>query len=720
MNNTSATPYTRQPTGLQPDSAPPLHLPSGPGGPATTTTTTNTTTTTTTTSTTQTTATALPGDVTTTTTALAPQPTLSIQAQAVREAGLSHAQQLERAIVDGDKKAVEALLKAHPSVLNKPLSTGGTALQLAVRQPGAVEQGIVDVLLWQGTADVNQADHKGMTPLHEAAKAGHFTIVAALLNRKAHPNPRTVDNHSTPLHLALAHRQESVVRMLLGLGVADVNARRTAGATPFYLAISHELLDMAKLLQSKGADVHTSLPNGWSPLLVACRDGSPFTVAWLIKQGVDLHARGIRGHTALHMAAMNTRHPENTEALRAAMPADKFREMANQPNDWRTLPVGLAAQCGQPLKVIQSLQMTQMAQPIQLAPTTFKRCWIIVGADHAAWDHGPFFKCGAAAGIEMHKLGDGMQDLSWQGLMDLPRMDGDMVALNFHSYWDDAYQQVMVILGRSERAPLVEVFRLLFEKGVLRILGLGCDIKRAIEAMRGRFQHDPGIPRPRHQDGGYQGLHITTVGGDGTNLIELNMQALVLWIEDGGTERTTGQPGIALLQRSAPPMNTLTWDAHQQALVIHERATLKAQELGDLQPRDAHRIRVGLLLMHASDNHFAEVKALVIEHGVDLNECDAFGLTALHHASQKGHLDIVRFILSQAPHQVHATAKQGDTPLHAASRAGHHGVVQLLLDHKASIHQANTAGLMPLHLALEWKHEETVRLLRAAAGAMRV
>jgi hypothetical protein len=58
----------------------------------------------------------------------------------------------------------------------------------------------ISVLLENG-ANVNAQDHKGSTPLHEAALHGRDSTVGLLLNNGAHVNIQDNDG-STPLHCA--------------------------------------------------------------------------------------------------------------------------------------------------------------------------------------------------------------------------------------------------------------------------------------------------------------------------------------------------------------------------------------------------------------------------------------------------------------------------------------------------------------------------------------
>lgn len=76
--------------------------------------------------------------------------------------------------------------------------------------------------------------------------------------------------------------------------------------------------------------------------------------------------------------------------------------------------------------------------------------------------------------------------------------------------------------------------------------------------------------------------------------------------------------------------------------------------------------------------------------------------TALHIASAKGHIEIVKSFLSQSPLIVNDRNFDGWTPLHFAASNGFRGVVELLIDSNADVNIKEKLGLKtPLHLACE-------------------
>jgi len=104
----------------------------------------------------------------------------------------------------------------------------------------------------------------------------------------------------------------------------------------------------------------------------------------------------------------------------------------------------------------------------------------------------------------------------------------------------------------------------------------------------------------------------------------------------------------------------------------------------------------------AANDHLQVVKLLVREQKVPnmLNEVDRLGRTPLYVAAQKGHYDVLSFLVTQTFRKkavVDARARNLSTPLIAAARNGHYDCVKLLIKNSADTEAAMLKGLRPLH-----------------------
>ena len=131
-------------------------------------------------------------------------------------------------------------------------------------------------------------------------------------------------------------------------------------------------------------------------------------------------------------------------------------------------------------------------------------------------------------------------------------------------------------------------------------------------------------------------------------------------------------------------------------------------------------------LLHYSCSHgwLGVTRRLVEQYHCDPESRDWWGDTPLYVASREGHVDIVRYLVSE---QGCSTACQnkwnGDTPLHVACRKGHLSIVKALTsgqDCKAACNCHNKDGDTPLHVACRKGHVDIVRYLVSEQGCSTV
>lgn len=128
-----------------------------------------------------------------------------------------------------------------------------------------------------------------------------------------------------------------------------------------------------------------------------------------------------------------------------------------------------------------------------------------------------------------------------------------------------------------------------------------------------------------------------------------------------------------------------------------------------------------------AENEFDQDKLLVPKEGTSLNGHelveDELGVveqvpgTALHVASQGGHTHIVKYLLEHGAH-IEPPDELENTPLITASSEGHTNIVSLLLERGANIRARNACGESSLHAASREDHTETVEILLAHDAEM--
>jgi ankyrin repeat protein len=120
-----------------------------------------------------------------------------------------------------------------------------------------------------------------------------------------------------------------------------------------------------------------------------------------------------------------------------------------------------------------------------------------------------------------------------------------------------------------------------------------------------------------------------------------------------------------------------------------------------------------IFLTIASEHGHKVIVGYLIENGIDVNQQDKYGQTALWWASENGHKEIVKLLLDHKEIKVNQQDEDGRSALMRASRGEHLEVVQLLLDHKDIDvnQQEHKDGRTALFEASETGHKEIVQLL---------
>ncbi|KAK3893840.1 hypothetical protein Pcinc_002375 [Petrolisthes cinctipes] len=220
---------------------------------------------------------------------------------------------------------------------------------------------LVPVLVASG-AQMDDLGDGSRTPLHEAAAAGHWKVVVALLKEGANIEAvSTKDEERRALHLASCNENVEVVRHLLEAR-PDLNAQDITGFSPLHLASWKGNAEIVRLLLHAGsqidlramcnlqpihraalwgkvealhalldggADIEAKANSDLQPLHYAGLRGHINVLEALVDHGCNLQARDVSGATVLHYAAMGG-HLETVQWLVA-------REIPHNISDYRQI-----------------------------------------------------------------------------------------------------------------------------------------------------------------------------------------------------------------------------------------------------------------------------------------------------------------------------------------------------------------------------------------------
>jgi ankyrin repeat protein len=119
------------------------------------------------------------------------------------------------------------------------------------------------------------------------------------------------------------------------------------------------------------------------------------------------------------------------------------------------------------------------------------------------------------------------------------------------------------------------------------------------------------------------------------------------------------------------------------------------------------------LLLASEKGHTDVVLYLIKRCHVDVDAVDTYGSTPLHGACANGHTDVVKCLMDKGKANPNLqTFQTGDTPLHRAAVFGHTECVQVILEkYPHLLHERNNELHTPLDLARQHGHKELVAVL---------
>ncbi|KAG7385448.1 hypothetical protein PHYPSEUDO_001484 [Phytophthora pseudosyringae] len=116
-------------------------------------------------------------------------------------------------------------------------------------------------------------------------------------------------------------------------------------------------------------------------------------------------------------------------------------------------------------------------------------------------------------------------------------------------------------------------------------------------------------------------------------------------------------------------------------------------------------------LHEAAANAALDTIEFLLNLGVDLHQADTFGMTPVLDACRRGFLDTLKHLLAAGGVDINDANLAGQTALHLSAQDCHTEVVELLLDLGADVHQSEKRGWTPLHSAAAEGHASVVELL---------
>src|SRR5262245_32947041 len=474
------------------------------------------------------------------------------------------------------------------------------------RRLSRVARGVELVWLAALLSGLSPAAAAADSRLVDAVKQGDMPAIRALLRQKVDVNAARADGQ-TALHIAAFRDDQEVVDLLLRSG-ANPNAANVLGATPLWAAATNSSTAIVEALLRAGANPNVNANSGETPLIAAARVGSIPIVKALVKAGADPTAReGFRDQAAL-MFAISAHHPDVVRLL-----IEVGADIHTRSKTWHEH--GLACcqdynkDSGRPMAVVQG-GFTPLLYAVQSGDLKSAKLLLAAGAnvnDRAA---------NGVSAIAMAAImgrRDLLRLLVEQGA-NLDAADGGYTAL-LASVLRQDYEAAKVLLmhGANPNAILT---------------------KRSPTRASGFAEYS---------------FHYRWLGATPFYIAAMfyDVDMMRLLTEYGADPSVGKQDGSTPLMAAAGTPKPVDWQRDSRTPIDQDGVVAVA-------PPDPKEEEWRL-----------EAVKFVVGLGVDVNAINHAGETALHRASAKRYLTIVRFLVDNHAN-VNAKTKDGLTPLSIA------------------------------------------------------
>jgi uncharacterized protein len=457
----------------------------------------------------------------------------------------------------------------------------------------------------------------GDVPLVRAAKHKDAAAVRALLQQRADVNAAEGDG-GTALHWAAYHDEVELVELLLRAG-AKVTVVNDLSITPVALASANGNATMVERLLGAGADANVASETGVTPLMRAARTGSAATVRVLLARNANVNAREQeRQQTALMWAAAQ-RHPDVVDVLIAHGADVQARS--------RVRPVTVMLDSGAGARRVKTSR--EDAHPINAGGVTALLFAAISGD--------------AASTRLLLKAGANASDSAADG-------NSALTLAAFSGHGDVA--AVLLAGGADPNAAGAGY-------GPLHVAALRGDL-RTVQALLGRgadvnAQVTQGSPVRRF--GSQWALPRTLIGAT-----PLFIAASYLEVEVSRALLAAGaSPTLALPNGTTPLL-----------------AASGVPVAREVRPSDV--VRAGISdsdtpVVPRAEADVVTIAQLLLDKGVDVNEANMAGETALHAAALSGSTSLIQLLADRGA-QLEAKNKAGQTPLAITLQRGGRGPQQ--------------------------------------------
>ena len=429
--------------------------------------------------------------------------------------------------------------------------------------------------------DVNHSDTDGFNAVHCAAEKGNLDVLKVLRNSGEDIHQVNRDGINSIMQASLGSGDCETVRWLIEQGV-DVNHSDKDGSTAVHCAAQKGNLDVLKLLHNSETNIHQVDNKGNNSILYALwGTGDYDIVRWLVEQGVDVNHSNDDGFSAVHCAAEKGN--LNVLKLLHNSEVNIHQVLSNGKNS-----------------IMSALFGNGDYETVR---------WLVeqgLDVNHSNKDGFTAAHCAALKGNLnvlklLHNSGANIQQQNNRGK-----------------------NSIMFALSGTGDSDTV---RWLLEQGV----NVNHSNKDGLTAVHYAAQQGNVNVLKLLQ---HRGANIDQVDSTGTNSIMFSLTngdcETVRWLTENGVDvNVSDYEGITAVHGAA---------------CLGKLEVLKLLHKSGANIRQKNSYGQNSIMLASTGTSDCETVRWLIEHGVDVNDSDKLGKTAVHYAAQKGNIDVLKLL----------------------------------------------------------------------------
>ncbi|XP_048581815.1 serine/threonine-protein phosphatase 6 regulatory ankyrin repeat subunit C isoform X3 [Nematostella vectensis] len=576
------------------------------------------------------------------------------------------------AVQSGNVIAVRELLstgQAEQQVKQTKSENGDNVLHMAARkrEPEAAK------LLVQWGAEIDAENDDGQTPMHIAAYEGDDLMVRTLHGMRARADLKDIEDR-TPLLLAAMRGHTTVVDYLLDKARADINARSKDGNTLLHLACLGGHSETCTSIMKRGVPLRMPNKNGSLCIHNAAKKGHVTVVKALLEKGVPIDAKNKENMTPLHMAITFKRLP--VVQLLLGYGADK--EMRGGKDCEPAIHMAARVKGGEKAA---DILIRSGANPETKNESNGER------ALHVAARNGNLevVELLLQENVEVARRSRNgetpLHQASANGYYEIAKMLVEKLFKNKsfslarliinipNDKGETALHQVCCLVKRNNnRETVVKIAELLLENGAIM----------SLETYQRK--ENP--------------LHWVAKSGNHEVLeAMLTSTAVPLHIIQSGINSTT--------EIGASPLMLAGHHGNLEVVKVLLKHNARVDVFDETGSTALH---------HSASFGHVDIAIELLTHKAYVNGRTKIGLSPLHLAAEKGYTTFVKSLVTKFNAVVDSFTMDNRTPLHFAAEKGHVDVCRLLIDLRADPAIVDSHGMIPVHYAALYDHDEAVEL----------